>query len=329
MSARVCAVIPYFQREPGILRRALEAAFAQVHVPPPRIVIVDDSSPVPAEDEVGTLPEAHRAHVTVMRQPNGGPAAARNRGLDAVPAGIEYVAFLDSDDQWLPQHLARACTTLDAGFDFYFANYFDVDSTVDGFTERGILGTARAHPLATFADTYAYREDLMLQILDQGAIETSTVVFRRATLGDLRFRVDFRDAYEDLMFWLDVAQRTQRIAFSTQPEVQYGRGINLFRSGTWGTDASMKRVVASTRFRSHARRHRPLNAAQRAVVDARLAVNRRDFVSELLHRLRARKPMLWPHVRHMFRADPVALLTVLPEALRQVARRAGSKKRGA
>ena len=50
-------------------------------------------------------------------------------------------------------------------------------------------------------------------------------------------------------------------------------------------------------------------------------MNRRDFVSELLHRVRARKPMLWPHVRHMFRADPVALLTLFPEALRQVARR--------
>jgi succinoglycan biosynthesis protein ExoW len=321
MDARVCAVIPYFQREPGILRRALTAAFAQQQAAPPHIVIVDDASPVPAEGEVATLPDAQRSQVTILRQPNGGPAAARNRGLDAVPAGIEYVAFLDSDDQWLPQHLARACATLDAGFDFYFANYFDVDSKIDGFTERGILGTARAHPLPHPTGTYAYREDLMLQILDQGAIETSTVVFRRAALGDLRFRADFRDAYEDLMFWLDVAERTQRIAFSAEPEVQYGRGINLFRSGTWGTDASLKRVVASTRFRSHARRHRQLNAAQRAVVASRLVVNRRDFVSELLHRVRARKPMLWPHVRHMFRADPVALLTLFPEALRQVARR--------
>jgi succinoglycan biosynthesis protein ExoW len=321
MATRVCAIIPYFQREPGILRRALLAAFGQQQVPPPHVVIVDDSSPAPAADEVQALPAELRRHITLLRQANGGPAAARNRGLDAVPADVDYVAFLDSDDQWLPEHLARACAALDAGFDFYFANYFDVDSSVDGFTERGILGTALEHPVRHLARTYEYREDLTLQILDQGAIETSTVLFRRAALGDLRFRVDFRDAYEDLMFWLDVAARTQRIVFSAQPEVQYGRGINMFRSGTWGTDASLKRVVASTRFRSHARRHRPLNAAQRAVVDARLAVNRRDFVSELLHRVRARKPMLWPHVRHMFRADPVALLAVLPETLRQVARR--------
>ena len=321
MSSRVCTVIPYFQREPHILRRALTAAFAQQQVPPPHIVVVDDSSPLPAETEIATLPEEFRAQVTVIRQPNGGPAAARNRGLEAVPAQFEYVAFLDSDDQWLPQHLARACATLDAGFDFFFANYFDVDSEVDGFTERRILGTARSHPLPQLPEAFSYHEDLMLQILDQGAIETSTVVFRRAALGDLRFRIDFRDAYEDLMFWLDVAARTRRVAFSTQPEVRYGRGINMFRSGTWGTDASLKRVVASTRFRSHARRHRQLNAAQRAVVDARLAVNRRDFVSELLHRVRARKPLLWPHVRKMFRADPVALLTLLPEALRQTARR--------
>jgi succinoglycan biosynthesis protein ExoW len=314
-------VVPYYQREAGILRRALNAALAQTGVPLPSIIVVDDSSPAPAADEVAALPEPLRGRVTVLRQPNGGPAAARNRGLDSVPADAEFIAFLDSDDEWFPEHLARACGALGTQADFYFANYFDVGSTVDGFTERNILGAARGFPLAAVPETFEYRADLVLQILDQGAIETSTVVFRRAALGDLRFRIDFRDAYEDLMFWLDVATRSQRIVFSTRPEVQYGRGVNLFRSGTWGTDASLKRVVASTRFRAHARRHRALNAAQRAVVDARLRVNRRDFVSELLHRVRARKPMLWPHVRKMISADPVTLLTMFPEALRQMARR--------
>ncbi len=46
----------------------------------------------------------------MIRQPNSGPGAARNRGIAASRA--EFVAFLDADDEWLPDHLATALAAL-------------------------------------------------------------------------------------------------------------------------------------------------------------------------------------------------------------------------
>ena len=45
----ICVVIPYYQREPGILRRALASIAAQRDCPLPiHVIVVDDASPAPA-----------------------------------------------------------------------------------------------------------------------------------------------------------------------------------------------------------------------------------------------------------------------------------------
>lgn len=58
--------------------------------PPPRVIVVDDGS----RDPAAIVRAAHPARV-VRRERRGGPAAARNTGLDAAPT--ELVAFLDAD----------------------------------------------------------------------------------------------------------------------------------------------------------------------------------------------------------------------------------------
>src|SRR5262249_35341512 len=97
-------IIPYYQREPGILRRALKSVFAQTHTDFD-VVVVDDSSPSPVELELEAFPLDERARIIVIKQPNAGPGGARNMGLDHVPADSSYVALLDSDDEWTNDHL--------------------------------------------------------------------------------------------------------------------------------------------------------------------------------------------------------------------------------
>ena len=74
----ITVVIPYFQREPGILARALASIAAQQACPlPVHVIVVDDASPVPTAQElasVGRVPYT----VQVVQQPNGGPGSARN-----------------------------------------------------------------------------------------------------------------------------------------------------------------------------------------------------------------------------------------------------------
>lgn len=87
------------------LSRAIESILAQ-HYPQDclEIVIVDDGS----TDDSPLIAEGYaerNSHVLALRQPNAGPAAARNRGIAA--SGGELIAFLDSDDAWEPTKLAR------------------------------------------------------------------------------------------------------------------------------------------------------------------------------------------------------------------------------
>ena len=76
------------------------------------MVVVDDGS----DDSTTDAAEACRAGLdgialTLLRQDNAGPGAARNRAL--TEAKTEYVAFLDADDEWMPEKLARAMTKFD------------------------------------------------------------------------------------------------------------------------------------------------------------------------------------------------------------------------
>lgn len=86
------------------LARALDSVLAQ-HYPADRIeiVVVDDGSVDLSPDLVRTY-AARDPRIRLIEQANAGPAAARNRGIEASTA--ELVAFLDADDTWEPEKLA-------------------------------------------------------------------------------------------------------------------------------------------------------------------------------------------------------------------------------
>jgi succinoglycan biosynthesis protein ExoW len=59
--------------------------------------------------------------VKLVKQENAGCFAACNAALDNMGADTDYVAFLDSDDEWFDEHLANALIALDQGYDLYFS----------------------------------------------------------------------------------------------------------------------------------------------------------------------------------------------------------------
>ncbi len=93
---KIAIVIPYFQREAGILGRALASAYAQnaenVEI---TILVVDDASPFdPAQEiEAAGPPPAH-VKVEIIGRENGGPGAARNTGFDAAVKFADFIAML-------------------------------------------------------------------------------------------------------------------------------------------------------------------------------------------------------------------------------------------
>jgi glycosyltransferase involved in cell wall biosynthesis len=94
----VSVIIPAYNAA-GFVSRAIESALAQTH-PPLEILVIDDGS----KDATSEVVARFAPPVRLLRQPNGGPAAARNHG--AREARGEWLAFLDADDRWLPEKLA-------------------------------------------------------------------------------------------------------------------------------------------------------------------------------------------------------------------------------
>jgi glycosyltransferase involved in cell wall biosynthesis len=96
----VAVVIPLFNKAGHVLA-ALESITRQT-IRVAAIIVVDDGS----SDGGDRLVEQSRTPgLTLIRQPNAGPGTARNAGMAL--AKTRYVAFLDADDVWRPDHIAR------------------------------------------------------------------------------------------------------------------------------------------------------------------------------------------------------------------------------
>ena len=94
----VSVIIPTYNRG-WIVQEAIDSVLDQ-DFRDYELIVVDDGS----DDNTREMLGAYGKSITVLRQPNRGVSAARNRGI-AEAAG-QLIAFLDSDDVWLPGKLA-------------------------------------------------------------------------------------------------------------------------------------------------------------------------------------------------------------------------------
>jgi glycosyltransferase involved in cell wall biosynthesis len=101
----VSVIIPVYNRENTVCA-AVDSVLAQTYGNL-EIIVVDDGSSDRSLSVLGTYGD----RIRVVCQSNSGPSAARNRGV-AESTG-EIVAFLDSDDCWLPEKIARQVALMD------------------------------------------------------------------------------------------------------------------------------------------------------------------------------------------------------------------------
>ena len=94
----VSVILPTYNRG-WILKEAIDSILAQ-EFKDFELIVVDDGS----TDNTGEILDSYEQDIQVLRQSNKGVSAARNRGIDAAEGRL--VAFLDSDDLWLPRKLS-------------------------------------------------------------------------------------------------------------------------------------------------------------------------------------------------------------------------------
>jgi len=327
MHCRIAVVIPYFQREPGLLYRALRSISVQEY-PPVQVVVVDDGSPRPAADEITATLRNALPGLTVIRQDNKGVAAARNAALDAITEGVSAIAFLDSDDYWQPAHLRNASVALSRGADFFFANLSIEGTTTDRFRQQArhdLLDDPR--PVAGAPGIMLWTGSASALLAVNSPFTTSGVAFRRAVMPEVRFPNTQRGiAGEDDLVWWALLTRSSVIMYCTQPTVIYGTGgVGLFQHSAFGSVRYFVRLADGIRMRRYVLDNYPVSANERLLVQGRIAVHREEALISALHLLRRRREGVFKEILYLLRDDPMCAATwcvTLPKLMYKKIRRA-------
>jgi glycosyltransferase involved in cell wall biosynthesis len=176
-----------------------------------------------------------------------GPSGARNQGID-VAAG-DFVAFLDSDDEWAPDHLE--------GMLYYLRKYPARIEVMSANAVRKLRATGEVYQRAEL-DLTKYRYDVLEKAccfhsdglfdtaLGFPIITTQTMVIRRDVLAAVRFDESLPPGPEDVFFHLELAYRRAKVAHLQEYHVTYwAHGDNLTLAGGTGDPASKFRLFAA------------------------------------------------------------------------------------
>jgi glycosyltransferase involved in cell wall biosynthesis len=174
--------------------RAIESV-ARQSLPPRGLVAVDDASSDATPDSVVEVGGTYGLETTLVRLPrNAGPATARNVGWEAVPASADYVAFLDADDWWHDDKVARQVDWMqqhaEIGWSAHQVGWQDDEMRLAENTPG-----MRASPLTRN------------RVLARNPVATPSVMIRRDV--PCRFRDGWRHC-EDVMAWLDLLDQGYR-----------------------------------------------------------------------------------------------------------------------
>lgn len=101
----VTAIITTYGREDVILARAINSILNQSY-PVQEIIVVDDNEDdSPLSRNIQSVCSKYQRVIYVKQIGNQGPCAARNLGLKCAKG--DYIGFLDDDDQWMPEKIAK------------------------------------------------------------------------------------------------------------------------------------------------------------------------------------------------------------------------------
>jgi glycosyltransferase involved in cell wall biosynthesis len=266
VTPKVSVVIPVLNR-PVAVRRAIDSVLTQT-LQDFEIIVVDDGS----TDETPAAVQAcvdPRIKLTRHDRRRGG-SAARNTGIRAGSA--PYVAFLDSDDEWLPTQLERQLKVFersdeDLALVYTGAEWVYADGTVQTVIPR----------------RYA---DLALRLLTANVVgETSVGMVRRSALHEVGGFDESLPSCQDMDLWLRICERFRADVVS-EALVRVTKG-NERRITNSVADALRGRQMFCDKHREKLIRHRVLHLylrksgwwQQRRVRDSRVA--RRFYLESL------------------------------------------------
>jgi glycosyltransferase involved in cell wall biosynthesis len=254
---RVAAVIPCYNASRHI-GEAIRSVLSQTYTAIDVIVVNDGST-----DDFEAAVAPFRDRITVIDQQNSGQAAARNRGLAA--ASAPYVAFLDADDRWHPEKIARQVDILETHPDCGLVH-----------TTRALIDAegraVRESPLAP-PPLHRASGNCLLPLLSTNAIIVSSVMVRMTLIDHESFAADLCGV-EDWDMWLRLATRTRFVRID-EPLTDYRVHEFNFSSDQGTMSRATIRLMDRVLIRE---RERPARRAAMATRhEARLELAHREY----------------------------------------------------
>lgn len=203
MNNKLSVIIP-FHRNVDLLDNVVRSVVVScMDVIDFEILLIDDRHEK-KHGVIETIDINYRSHCDVVENcfPKGA-GGARNTGLERASGNL--IAFLDSDDCWLPEKLIIQLEKISSGANFIVSGYSSIPGNIKNFPPKKIKN----------------KEDVFLR----RGIGTSTVVMTSELVGETRFR-DFRFA-QDIDFWARIAQKDNFMYCSTNEIL-----VEYSRSGT-------------------------------------------------------------------------------------------------
>jgi glycosyltransferase involved in cell wall biosynthesis len=211
----VSVVIPTYNRMP-FLDRALRSVLAQT-VQPQEVIVVDDGS----TDNTLAMLKSSYPHVKYCYQDNQGVSKARNRGI--AMANFDWIAFLDSDDEWMPEKLQMQ-------FDVVHKNSgLPLCHTEEIWIRRG----RRVNPMHKHQKYGGYIYDKCLPLC---AISPSSAIIHRTVFEQVGLFDESLPACEDYDLWLRICSRYEVLYIDSPLIVKYGGHDDQLSRRYWGMD---------------------------------------------------------------------------------------------
>ena len=239
----VSVIIPTYNRGWAIaeaIDSVLEQDFSDYE-----LIVVDDGS----TDNTSDILQSYGNTITVIYQSNEGVSAARNSGIGA-SAG-ELIAFLDSDDLWLPRKLSRQVA-------FFKAH---PDAMINQTEEQWIRNGVRVNPKNRH---HKFSGMIFERSLELCLVSPSAVMVRRHLFESVGLFDVYLPACEDYDLWLRVSCRYPVYLIDVPLIIKRG-----------GHDDQLSRAPGLDKFR--------ICALQKIIESNLLSVSQRNAAISMLH----------------------------------------------
>jgi len=224
----ISVIVPTYNRAQQ-LPRALDSILCQ-SCSPKEIIVVDDGS----TDETSALMTSEYPEIVFIQQQNTGVSSARNVGIKR--ASGDWIAFLDSDDEWLPEKLEIQMKVL----------YENPEIKICHTNEIWIRNGKRVNPKKKHEK---FGGSIFQKCLPLCCISPSSVIIHKSIFREIGLFDYSLPVCEDYDLWLRITARNSVLYIEEPLLIKYGGHEDQLSKKYWGMDRfrikSLEKIISS------------------------------------------------------------------------------------